>query len=123
MVGTTVNNDEPNIHFPSSLYEFEPIEIGLTEYPIQIYEIYNGGNVACDVEIDSSAVAKLNEDNYAHTILKCLTESRIRIEPGALFETKWIFSPIEAKTYNVNNNFTFFYRGILFMNILVLRKY
>ena len=36
MVGTTVAHNEPNIHFPSGLYELEPIEIGLGEYPIQV---------------------------------------------------------------------------------------
>jgi hypothetical protein len=100
-----VTINEPNIHFPNSIYELEPIEIGLSEYPIQIYEIYNGGNVACDIEIDSSAVDKLNEQNYAIEILRCLTESSIRIEPGTLFETKWIFAPVEAKTYNADIKF------------------
>ena len=101
MVGTTVANGEPNIHFPNSVYEFEPIEIGLSDYPIQVYEIYNGGNVACDVEIDSSSIDTLNEENYSQSVLKCLTDKKICIQPGALIETKWIFRPIEAKTYNV----------------------
>ncbi len=100
-----MTNNEPNIHFPNSIYELEPIEIGLSDYPIQIYEIYNGGNVACDIEIDSSAIEQLNEENYAAEILRCLTEARIRIEPGALFETKWLFAPLEAKTYNVDIKF------------------
>ena len=100
-MGTTVAHNEPNIHFPSPVFEFEPIEIGLNEYPIQVYEIYNGGNVVCDVEIDHSALKILNEENYSQQIIKCLTDENIRIEPGALYETKWIFSPIEAKTYNV----------------------
>lgn len=105
MVGTTVAHNEPNIHFPNSLYEFEPIEIGLSEYPIQIYEIYNGGNVACDVEIDASALDNLNAENYSRAILKYLTENKIQIQPGSLFETKWIFSPIEAKTYTADIKF------------------
>ena len=103
MVGTTVASGEPNIHFPSNLFEFEPIEIGLTEYPIQIYEIFNGGDVACDIEIDSSEADLLNKENFNQTILKCLTDTNISIPPGSLFETKWSFSPIEAKTYMVNS--------------------
>ncbi len=106
MVGTTVGPGEPNIHFPNNIYEFEPVEIGLNEYPIQIYEIYNGGDVACDIEIDASAIQKLNEENYAQQILQCLTDKRITIQPGSLYETKWSFSPIEAKTYFADIAFT-----------------
>ena len=101
MIGNTVLNGEPLINFSSTLFEFEPVEIGLNEYPIQIYEIYNGSDVPCVIEIDSSALIQLNYENYASTILECLSPSRLKIQPGALFETKWRFSPIEAKTYIV----------------------
>lgn len=103
LIGTTVANGEPLINFSSSLFEFEPVEIGLTEYPIQIYEIYNGSDVSCDVEIDTSSLNDLNNENYCQSILECLSPKRIRIQPGTLFETKWRFSPIEAKTYTVNH--------------------
>jgi hypothetical protein len=100
-----VPNNEPHVYFPSSKFEFEPVEIGLMEYPIQVYELYNGGDVPAEVEIDSSFLDELNQENYSRPILKCLTESTVIIPPGACFETKWKFSPVEPKTYEVNFNF------------------
>lgn len=96
-----MSNGEALINFSSSQFEFEPIEIGLTEYPIQIYELYNGSDIACDVEIDASSTNDLNSENYSQSILECLSPKKLTIQPGVLFETKWRFSPIEAKTYNV----------------------
>ena len=61
--------------------------------------------MACDVEIDASSLATLNEENYSRTILECLTEKSIQIQPGSLFETKWIFAPTEAKTYTADIKF------------------
>lgn len=94
--------NEPFVFFPSSKFEMEPVDIGLTEYPIQVYELFNGGDIGAEVEIDYSLIDELNADNYARPILKCLTDSVIRIPPGSCFETKWKFSPIEAKTYEVD---------------------
>ena len=102
-MGTTVPRNEPYIFFPSSKFELEPVEIGLNEYPIQVYELFNGGDVTAEVEIDYSFIDDLNQENYSRPILKCLTDNEIRIAPGSCYETKWKFAPIEAKTYQVRN--------------------
>lgn len=94
-------NNEPFVYFPSNRFELEPVEIGLTEYPIQVYELYNGGDVPARVEIESTFVQELNETNYMTDILKCLSDELVEIPPGCSAETKWRFSPIEAKTYQV----------------------
>lgn len=107
-----MSNNEALINFSSNLFEFEPVEIGLSEYPIQIYEIYNGSDAACDLEIDTSAVNELNYENYCQTVLECLSPQKLTIQPGILFETKWRFSPFEAKTYSViikNYNFKVYF--------------
>lgn len=79
----------------------EPVEIGLTEYPIQTYALFNAGDVPAEVEIDPSLIEDLNQESYSSNILKCLSQNVITIPPGTSFDTKWKFSPIEAKTYLV----------------------
>ncbi len=101
MVGTTAPSNESFVYFPFSKYELEPVEIGLTEYPIQVYEIYNGGDVSAELEIDDSFLEELNCENYSCKILECLSKNTLKIPPRSSLETKWRFSPIEAKTYQV----------------------
>ena len=86
--------------------------IGLGEYPVQIYELYNGGDSVAHVEIDSSLLDELGAQNYSRPILKCVTPKKFNVLPGTSYETKWKFQPIEAKTYMVDvsfkiNNITF----------------
>lgn len=101
MIGTTTLNGEPFVYFPTNRFEFEPVEIGLTEYPIQVYELFNGGDVPARVEIDTTFVQELNENNYATDVLQCVSNGVVTIPPGCSADTKWRFSPIEAKTYQV----------------------
>jgi hypothetical protein len=101
-VGATSIPNDSYLYFPSNKFEFEPVEIGLIEYPVQIYELYNGGDSPANVEIDCSSLEYLNAENYMHPILKCLTPEKIVIPPASGFETKWKFSPIESRTYQVN---------------------
>jgi hypothetical protein len=101
-IGATAASNESYLYFPSNKFEFEPVEIGIIDYPVQIYELYNGGDSPAHVEIDCSSVEYLNAENYGHEILKCLTIENIIIPPGNCFETKWKFAPIEAKTYQVS---------------------
>ena len=73
------------------------------DYPIQIFEIYNGGDKSARVQIDTTQLMNLSMQNYSHNILECLTEEEILIPPGTSFPTKWRFSPLEAKTYQVSS--------------------
>jgi cilia- and flagella-associated protein 65 len=104
--GYTGGTNEPSVFFPSNKFEFEPLEIGLNEYPIQIYELYNGGDVPAIIEMDLTEIDDLNEQNYSWPIIKCLTPSKFTIQPGAMYETKWKFSPTEAKTYYLTVTFS-----------------
>ena len=101
LVGTTVANGEPFVYFPTNRFEFEAVEIGLNEYPIQIYELYNGGDVPARLEIDTTFIQEVNEANYMSEILSCISDGVVTIPPGCSADTKWRFSPIEAKTYQV----------------------
>jgi hypothetical protein len=89
------------VFFPSNKFEFEPVDIGLNEYPIQVFELYNGGDVPAQVEIDYSLTEDLKQANYQTDILKCLSDRVISIPASSSVETKWRFQPIEAKTYQV----------------------
>lgn len=102
MVGNTAPANEPFVYFPWLSFVLKPVEIGLTEYPIQVFEIYNGGSVAAEIEIDDSMLEELNMENYASYILECMSKSKLTIPPRSSVETKWKFSPLEAKTYMVN---------------------
>lgn len=103
-IGTTIQKGEPYVYFPSNKFEFQPVEIGLNDFPIQTFDLYNAGDVPARVEIDASLVEEMNSENYSSSILKCLSNSILTIPPGVAFETRWKFSPIEAKTYRVTIN-------------------
>jgi hypothetical protein len=90
------------VFFPAAKYDFEPVEIGLAEYPIQVYEIYNGGDLPARLAIDDSSLDEFNAENYSSSILECLTKHELVIPPRSSVETKWKFSPLEAKTYQVD---------------------
>ena len=107
LVGTTVQKGEPYVYFPSNKFEFEPVEIGLNEFPIQTFDLYNAGDAPARVEIDTSLVDEMNQESYATSVLQCLSNSILTIPPGTAFETKWKFVPIEAKTYRVSFNLCF----------------
>ena len=102
LIGTTIGNGVPYIFFPSNQFDFESVEIGLNEYPIQNYELYNAGEVEAKVEIESELFRDFNKKNYMTEILKCVSDKVVKIPPGCSVETKWKFIPIEAKTYKVN---------------------
>lgn len=51
--------------------------------------------------MDITQLGNLAIQNYSHNILECLSETEIIIPPGTSYPTKWRFSPIEAKTYQV----------------------
>lgn len=79
--------------------------IGLSEYSVQIYELYNGGDTTATVDIDDSLLEDLVEQNFSRPILKCMSPKTFAVLPGSTYETKWKFSPIEAKTYQVDVSF------------------
>ncbi len=101
MSGVTVPTHTPYVYFPTNKYQFLPVEIGLLDYPIQIFELYNGGDKPARVQIDTSQLINLSIQNYSHNVLECLSEDEIIIPPGTSYPTKWKFSPLEAKTYQV----------------------
>ncbi|MFT7817925.1 coiled-coil domain-containing protein 108 [Arapaima gigas] len=99
--GVTVEKDSHYIHFTSNKHSFAPVAIGEYSPPRQTYEMYNGGGVPVTYRIDTAPLDQLTADNFGHPVLQCLNPTG-QVEPGCMALLKWIFSPLEAKTYSVD---------------------
>lgn len=65
-----------------------------------MYELCNGGAVPVHYEVDKAVLSQLQEDNFNHPVLRCLSPEG-EVPPGKTAALEWIFSPLEAKMYNV----------------------
>lgn len=65
-----------------------------------MYELYNGGAVSVHYEVDQATLVQLQMANYDHPVLSCLNPQG-EVLPGNKNTLEWIFSPLEAKMYNV----------------------
>lgn len=66
----------------------------------QVYELYNGCSVPFCYQVDLTVLSQLQKDNYNHPLLRCLNPQG-KVLPGQTVMLEWIFSPIEAKMYQV----------------------
>lgn len=69
----------------------------------QVLELYNGCAVPFHYEVDLAVLSRLQEDNFNLQILRCLNPEG-EVLPGRRVMLEWIFSPIEAKMYQVSKN-------------------
>ncbi|XP_053803747.1 cilia- and flagella-associated protein 65 isoform X5 [Vidua chalybeata] len=99
--GVTVERDQRYVHFASTKHVFAPIALGRSQPPTQIYKLYNGGSMPVTFEVQLDNIVKIREKNFQHPVFVCLTP-RGEIPPGEAGHIKWIFSPLEAKTYTVD---------------------
>uniref|UniRef100_A0A3B5BIF1 Si:ch1073-349o24.2 n=1 Tax=Stegastes partitus TaxID=144197 RepID=A0A3B5BIF1_9TELE len=67
---------------------------------LQVCELHNGGAVPVRYEVDTAALSQLQVDNFNHPLLCCLNPEG-RVLPGKTTKLEWIFSPLEAKMYQV----------------------
>ena len=58
-VGTTTSAGQPYLHFHSDRFEFTNVPVGETQTAIQIYELYNGGSIPVQFEIDTKPLFEL----------------------------------------------------------------
>ncbi|CAL8266013.1 unnamed protein product [Lota lota] len=99
--GVTVERDRPYLHFSCPQHVFTPVAVGVLSPPRQVYELYNGSAVAVHYEVDTSPLQQLQEQNFHHPVLCCLNP-RGEVRPGRMAQIEWLFSPLEAKVYNVD---------------------
>ena len=51
-------------------------------------------------EVDKAVLSQIQEENFNHPVLRCLNPEG-DIQPGEAAILEWIFSPLEAKLYQV----------------------
>ncbi|KAK7113832.1 cilia- and flagella-associated protein 65-like isoform X2 [Littorina saxatilis] len=100
-IGVTVEPDRRYIHFPSNKHMFTPVPVGEKTSPKQVYELYNGGAVPVQYELDLTPLDIIEKENYDQPIFECLNPMG-EIAPGRSVSIEWRFSPLEAKTYMVD---------------------
>jgi len=60
-VGVTVELDRPYIHFPGTQHKFAPVAIGEPCGPTQVYELYNGGAVPVNYQLDLTSLGSVKQ--------------------------------------------------------------
>ena len=67
-VGVTVDTESYYVHFPTTRHLFEPVPVGGTSPPVQVYELYNGGSRAVNYELDMEPLAQVQAVSiFAHS--------------------------------------------------------
>lgn len=92
--------DRRYLHFASLQHQFEAVEIGMQESPIQLYELYNGGQKPLEFAFDLRPLEALRNEQFAHSVVECL-EHTGTVLPGVKHLVQWKFSPLEEKVYTV----------------------
>lgn len=67
----------------------------------QVYGLYNGCAMPFLYQVDLSVLSQLQKDNFNHPLLHCLNPEG-KVLPGQTVVLEWIFSPMEAKMYQVS---------------------
>jgi len=57
----TVEVDRPYLHFPSTRHVFAPVAIGDMRSPCQVYELYNGGALPVNYQLELSALSTVKQ--------------------------------------------------------------
>ncbi|KAM8855968.1 cilia- and flagella-associated protein 65 isoform 2-T2 [Spinachia spinachia] len=99
--GLTLEKDTPCLHFASRQHVFTSVSIEDCTPPKQVYELNNCGAVPLRYEVDVTALAQLQVDNFNHPVLVCLNPEG-EVLPGKTAMLEWIFSPLEAKVYHMD---------------------
>jgi len=60
-VGVTVDLCRPYVHFPATQHMFAPVAIGQFRSPTQVYELYNGGGVPVNYQLDLSPLSGVKQ--------------------------------------------------------------
>ncbi|XP_075896045.1 cilia- and flagella-associated protein 65 isoform X3 [Nelusetta ayraudi] len=103
----TVEKDSSYLHFPSKRHVFTSVSIADSTSPrqpsfaLQVYELHNAGARPVHYQVDASVLSRLQTDNFNHPLLRCLNPKGT-VLPGQTAVLEWIFSPLEAKLYQMD---------------------
>ena len=78
---------------------FERTPIGLLQPPIQYYKVANLGSVPFELNLDLQEVEGVNKKAYDFQVVSLLDNTTSILEPGQSVLLRWVFNPLEAKTY------------------------
>ncbi|XP_054644330.1 cilia- and flagella-associated protein 65 isoform X2 [Dunckerocampus dactyliophorus] len=99
--GVTVDQETPYLYFLSRHHVFTPVMIGDLTPPVQMYDLYNGGDIPVRYEVDAHVLSQLQENSFNHALLSCLNPVG-DIPPGKVASLEFIFSPLEAKMHSMD---------------------
>ncbi|KAJ1563958.1 hypothetical protein HK096_010243, partial [Nowakowskiella sp. JEL0078] len=99
--GYSVAPTKKYIHFHNDAHEFRTVTIGNPKPPIQYYQLINRGSISLQYMIDMNPLELLKTENHSYPILECLKTQGI-ISPGQTDFVGFIFSPLEAKKYEID---------------------
>ncbi|XP_055086370.1 cilia- and flagella-associated protein 65 [Periophthalmus magnuspinnatus] len=99
--GITVEVERPYLHFASSTHVFASVATGDCNPPKQMYQLFNRGAVPVQYEVDKAVFSQIQDENFNHPVLICLNPDG-EIPPGEAAMLKWVFSPLEAKLYQMD---------------------
>jgi len=101
LTGKTLDLGVPVLEYLSTEYFFQPVALGETLPPVQLYELRNIGTAPVSYIMDATPLEHLKNAAYGFQVLECLNPQGTVPVGGSTF-VKFRFQPIEAKTYQVD---------------------
>jgi hypothetical protein len=108
LIGKTLEPQELLLAIPAPQGPFteaetplRPVLLGDTSPPAQFVEVHNSGTQQLSVTLDTSPIEAFNDDNYGFPVLSLLSSSELTLSPNSSGFYKFLFRPIEAKTYSL----------------------
>ncbi|KAJ3020998.1 hypothetical protein HKX48_009403 [Thoreauomyces humboldtii] len=99
--GSSLPPDVKCLHFQGTVHDFNPVEIGTVDPPVQTYQLMNRGATQLEYTMDLSLLKDVKHANHDVDIFDCQQTSGV-IAPGAIENIKWVFNPFECKQYEVD---------------------
>ena len=92
-LGVTVVPESYYVHVSSTKHLFEPVAIGGSSPPLQLYELYNGGAkpVTYEISMDPLAQVEAVSKDLLERPLRVLISNIMLTTPGKLLENSWNF--------------------------------
>eukprot|EP00741_Cyanophora_paradoxa_P021341 tig00021348_g20600.t1 len=100
LTGRTLGPEERVLDMFPEVVELAPVAIGEQTPVLQSVELLSGSAAPLEYEIDTAAVERLREESYGFEVLRC-ENPRGTLPPRGRAFLRWLFRPLEAKTYEV----------------------
>jgi len=98
LTGRSLRQNERHLHFINNTHAFQPVAIGDADPPVQYYELRNLSSDLVQYKLDSTALQKLQQDNYNFPVFKCENPEGVIAAQDSVW-LRWLFTPLETKRY------------------------